>query len=443
MFTRSASKALACLILAFASVEAWSSVELVSFGIDPSPPSTHVFNLVGPLESPGQEAGPGATAAWQVTVNLALLNTLPATVQVNFPDRDAVNLTRLRSEQNGNALLWTGEGGDCSGMFRVAADGGFKGTVSCINAPYGIDHPEGSSNVRLTRYDDAGTVAWDEDLTGLPPREPDNFIPPMSPQGGADTKIDILVLYNTSLAGVNIWQNATDQIQAIQTAMDISTTAGQPAIAQVRLAGAAWIARSVNPLSLAELQFLQGSPQVAALRDYYAADIVLYLTSGSCIPLPGHSVIQGIAFLPGADGVPVPPAPNWAFAAALYPCSNNPGDWVAAHEVAHVFGANHNMDHDPQNPTPLEPYAWGHWAREIGTADPRVGARTIMSYINECQLVTDKCPRIQHYSNPTIVVDWFTTGTKFHDNARLISVFAPILAQYRDSQGRIFKNGFD
>ena len=66
-----------------------------------------------------------------------------------------------------------------------------------------------------------------------------------------------------------------------------------------------------------------------------------------------------------------------------------------------------------------------------------------MAYIDECQAVTDKCPRIQHYSNPNIVVDWFTTGCATHNNALLIKNEASTLAQYRDSQGRIFKNGFD
>ncbi len=66
-----------------------------------------------------------------------------------------------------------------------------------------------------------------------------------------------------------------------------------------------------------------------------------------------------------------------------------------------------------------------------------------MAYIDECRAITDKCPRIQHYSNPNIVVDWFRTGSATHDNARLIKDEAPILARYVDSQGLIFKNGFD
>lgn len=69
--------------------------------------------------------------------------------------------------------------------------------------------------------------------------------------------------------------------------------------------------------------------------------------------------------------------------------------------------------------------------------------RTIMAYADECDAITDYCPRIQHYSNPNVVDAWFTTGSPVHDNARLIRQEAPTLALYRDSQGRIFKNGFD
>lgn len=351
----------------------------------------------------------------------------------------------MRHERHGSALLWTGQGGDCSATFRIAADGGFKGTVSCLSAPYGIEQAADSSNVRLTRYDDAGQHSWEEDLTLVPPVFPtgEDLSPLAPPRGVIDTTVDILVLYNSSLASVNIWQDAIDQIQAIQHAMDVSTIAGQSLIAQVRLAGAARIVRNVSGVSGADLRFLQESGQVSALRDYYAADLVLYFNSGSCEPAPGQSVTQGIAYLPGVNGVPPPPAPAWAFAASLYACSDNPGDWVAAHEIAHVFGANHNYDHEPRNPTPLQSYAWGYWKRRVGT-EPTEGARTIMAYKEECEAVTDRCPRIQHYSSPDIVVyEWFETGTEEHDNARLIRLYAPVLARYRDSQGRIFKYGFE
>ncbi|HEX7770740.1 MAG TPA: hypothetical protein VF422_12005 [Dokdonella sp.] len=64
---------------------AWAGVELESFVISPGLPSPNVFGSVGTQGVPGPEAGLGATVAWPVTINTALLETPPATVQVTFP----------------------------------------------------------------------------------------------------------------------------------------------------------------------------------------------------------------------------------------------------------------------------------------------------------------------------------------------------------------------
>jgi hypothetical protein len=66
-----------------------------------------------------------------------------------------------------------------------------------------------------------------------------------------------------------------------------------------------------------------------------------------------------------------------------------------------------------------------------------------MAYAEECDAATDYCPRLQHYSNPIVLVYWFWTGWAVHDNAGLIREIAPLVTGYRDSQGLIFKNGFE
>lgn len=110
---------------------AWAGVSLESFVIvGPAVPGSQLFINVGAQGAPGPEAGPGATVAWPITLDRALLDTLPTTLAVNFPDRDAITLTRLRSEHRGpGAFLWTGRNGECNAMFS-ASPGWFRGTLS-------------------------------------------------------------------------------------------------------------------------------------------------------------------------------------------------------------------------------------------------------------------------------------------------------------------------
>jgi hypothetical protein len=431
--------AAALLALPWICANGRAGVALQSFNVNSPAPGVHVFSTLGPQGAPGLESGPGATVAWPVSIDVALLETLPASLIVNFPDRAPVTLKRIRSEQRGSgAFLWTGRGSDCSALFRVAASG-LKGTISCINAPYGINHLAGSSSLRLTRYDDAGNgTAWEPPFPGLPSDVEPSGPAPMPSAGKPDTTVDVLVLYNGTIMSINIWEDAQDQVDAIQHAMDLSTTPGQPVIAQVKLAGAARISRTVSNDPAGDLQALRTDPEAIALRDYWAGDVILYLTTGI-----GN--LHGIANIPGWNNLPLP-GPDfaqYAIAVSLAHYADSPGEWVAAHEFAHTFGANHNSDHLPVNTTPVQPYAFGHWARELGTDTP-AAARTIMSYVNECIQVVNPCPRIPHYSNPGVTVDgWFTTGSNLRNNASLIKLIAPIQAQYRPSLGRIFKHGFE
>jgi hypothetical protein len=114
--------------------------------------------------------------------------------------------------------------------------------------------------------------------------------------------------------------------------------------------------------------------------------------------------------------------------------------YVFLHEFAHIVGANHNHENEP-NTTPLEPGAFGYWRINA----KKGSARTIMSNTTmQCNNAGD-CTRLMYYSNPNVIVDgWFHTGqTGYADNAHLLSDYWTITAQYRQSLGRIFYDGFD
>lgn len=435
MRIRYALTALVFVMLASTGMQAWGGVALQSFVVVSSAPGTHVFSSIGQMSAPGPESGPGAAVAWPVTIDLALLNTLPATLQLNFPDRSSITLTRIRSEKRGgSALMWMGRSDDCGALFDVFADGSFKSTISCLDAQYGVDHPSGSANLRLSRYDNAGMGTNEEPSPGFHTELPPRGTSTTCPAGISDTTVDILVLFNGSMTTTPIWNVAQYAVDQTQMAMVQSTSPGQPTIAQLKLAGAARIARTVNNDPVGDLRDLPTDTDLKALRKYWAADAVVYITTGT-------GPVEGIANVPSYEGQP-PPGPGFAPAAiavTLAAYATNPGDYVFAHEFAHTFGANHNRDHGVPNPTPVEPWAFGHWAveHELG-----IGARSIMSYVQEC--TGHPCERILHYSNPDVYVDgWFRTGLNNANNALLIKDIAPVEAQYCASVGRIFANGFE
>lgn len=276
--------------------------------------------------------------------------------------------------------------------------------------------------------------------------------PATEPRGPADQAIDILVVYNAQVRQqldpgggrvhtLALMRYAVDQTQL---AMDVSTTAGQPLIARVNFLTAREISLAASGYPPGDLDHLNDDLETLALRDYWRADVIVYVTTN------GPNNISGIANMPRNNGLP-DPGPNfanYALAVVVHNFAVNDGDFVFAHEFAHTLGANHNPEQGAGNPTPVRPWAFGHWDLDPDYPSHDHGNRTIMSYeydpgppiIIEC---TNYCPRLLHYSNPEVSADWFVTGTATRDNARLIDEIAPITALYRTSLGRIYADGFE
>jgi len=411
---------------------AFGSVGAQSFVVVSSPPSSQAFSSVGATMLPGPEAGSGATVSWPVEVNVPLLATLPATLPVNLPDRALISFSRVRSERRGSStFVWMGKGADCTALFSIAGND-TRATISCLEGQYGINHPAGSSAAYLSRYDNSAYASENE-----PPQSPTPGPLAASVAGttSSDTTVDVLVLFPANATG-NIWATAQYCIDQTQLALISSTSPGHATIAQLRLAAAARTSRISSDDVPGDLGFVLNSTEALNLRNYWAADAVVFISNGS--GLPGTAL--GQAQVPGYELEPLPgPAfANHAAAAVLRSFATQEGQYVFAHELAHTFGANHNQDHLPANTTPLEPYAFGRWARNNAKG---TGARTIMSYVQEC--TGSPCPRILNYSNPDVYYDWFRTGLPLSaNNAGVLQEIAPIEAQYRASVGRIFADGF-
>ncbi len=417
-----------------------AGVDLIGFGVDGEPPpSPNVFTDIGAQGAPGPQADAGAGAVWPVTVNTALLTTLPTSAVLNLPGRAAVTLQRMRSESRGpQGFLWTGRGGDCSALFSAIPDH-IRAVISCLDAPYGVETT--TAGVTLTRYDayaspngplapDVASVGGEgaEAPIGEPPRVPTN-----------DQQVDVLVLYTSTVrqalqnAGINVQQYMQDTIDATQMAMDRSTTPGQPVIAQVHLAHAQEVARADSGFFDPDLFYLRTDPEPVGLRNYWAADLVMLVRETNADPNQ-----CGLAYTPGYQQTPLP-GPGFApYAVGVTKRTCSFSSYGFEHEFGHLFGANHNPENNT-NTTPLEPWAFAHWANPPGKDE---GHRTIVAYyIGACN---GQCPQILNYSNAAVTVDWFHTGiANQRENARVIAEFDHTTAQYRASLGRIFADGFE
>jgi hypothetical protein len=435
----------------FYALSAHAGVGGVSFNLIVGPGlSNGLFATIGtPTTQPGM-------TSWPVTVDIGALGTLPASLLLNLPGRDSVMLTRDISENRGpSRFLWTGRGGDCTAALDATPDEGLRGSLSCVNANYGFSGT--AQALELDRYDpnpsgppagteDAPVQMSGEDMAVL---ESDTMVP-FSPTV-QDNVIDVLVLYQEPVrahfdpAGGTLHTRAFAQ-RCVDTLR--AAVANSLSTMKVQMVAAKEVSRTTYGSVDADLTWLQSDPEPKGLRNFWAADVVMYLT------YYGGGVYYGTSIIPGATNPPNPPFPppgstyaplaeavvqyNTAIEDTTQGNINQP--FVFLHEFAHVVGANHNHE-DAPNTTPLEGGAFGYWRIHA----KKGSARTIMSNTTmQCRSAGD-CTRLMYYSNPDVIVDgWFHTGQAgYANNAQLLSDYWTITAQYRQSLGRIFYDGFD
>ncbi len=392
-------------------------------------------------------SGIGVIEEWPVTINVARLESLPETMVLNLPNQSPETLSRIRSQLRGtDGFLWTGGGEGCSALLS-AIPGAFRATISCLSGTYGVETTP--SGPRLARYSYDPPPMGSEYDVAAPPSAGSSNSPasqlnlPDTTQQLIDQEIDVMILYTANVRqalqadSINVQQYMQDTVDATQLAMDRSTTPGQPVIAELNLVHAQEISRAEAGYFYSDdMTYLINDPFPIALRNAWAADIVMYIRETS--PQPN---LCGLASSPQYLGSP-PPGPAFApFAMGVTKRECSFSGYPFQHEFGHIFGANH----EPQvntNTTPLQPWAFAHWAN---ANNPEDSARTLVSTKHQdCHF---ECPQVLNYSNAAITLTkpWtFHTGlANQRENARIIGQYAPATAQYRVGLDIIFANGFE
>ncbi len=216
----------------------------------------------------------------------------------------------------------------------------------------------------------------------IAPKIPDTFIkkstveqPDLSsPQG---VQVDVLIVWTAAAAAAN----GGNMAAYAQLSVDTANAAYDRSNANVtlRLVGAEAVSY-VEPAANSTASFntvlndlTSGAPLagVRTLRDSVGADMAAIFIS--------NPALCGLAWL-GSSA-------TTAFSVTEQSCAV--GNNTFAHELGHNFGSLH----DPINDPSTSPFAYGH-----GFIEPSNGWRTIMSVAASC----GNCPRIPHFSNPSI-----------------------------------------
>ena len=125
---------------------------------------------------------------------------------------------------------------------------------------------------------------------------------------------------------------------------------------------------------------------IHAARDLYAADLVsLWVEKGDACGI-GWWDAPSVAAAHG-------------FSVVQRDCAT--GTYSFGHELGHNMGAHHDVH--VKAPTAENPY--GH-----GFVNLVAGWRTVMAYVDACDAIGKKCPRIQYWSNPSLTYNGAALG---------------------------------
>lgn len=372
---------------------------------------------------------PGSRVPQVVSQRLDTLQSRPVSVNTGALSADVLEIELTagrvvraeldrRDTHRGGAQTWSGHvvGEPLSSVTLVSNAGVLQGTVRLLDGAYSIEPAAGGPG-HLVRLVDARATGGELDPLLPPPDGPDVGLD-LPPVAGDDAStIDVLVFYTPDA------RTAAGSDAAAQTriALGISETntayANSGVTPRLRLVGAELTTYTESGNLSTDLSAFRNTgdgamDEVHARRNALGADMMVLVVGNTAGGACGVGYVMTALSAGFASS---------AFSVTAYPCISP--NYTFAHELGHNMGSAHAPEDGAGQPS-LYPYSFGY-------KDPTNLFRTVMAY--DC---TGGCPRVLHFSNPSVSYSGATTGSAAqHDNARSINQAALTIANWRQAVG--------
>lgn len=333
------------------------------------------------------------------------------------------NLNQVEKSKGRSSVIWTGdiEGVSGSKVILVRSGNILSGNISFLDG-----------RIYQIRYQSDGThVVREIDQRFFPPERDslDVVSFPEAPVGDRSSSvasstadsgstIDVMVVYTASAASAVGGGDAMENLIDLGISETNQGYANSNVIQRLRLVHAEQVNYNENTASPfndalnAVTNTADGKmDNVLSLRNQYGADLVsLWINNAQYCGLAWQM------------GTPTSSFESYGYSAVYYNCAT--GYYSFGHELGHNMGSNH----DRANASGPVAYSYSYAYR-----DPNNQFRTVLAY--DC---STSCPRINYYSNPTVLYSGLPTGvdsssTSSANNALSFNNTRTVVANFRAS----------
>jgi hypothetical protein len=322
-----------------------------------------------------------------------------ATVELNLFDDVSYVAVRDRIDSTAHGFVWIGHirGVELSTVTLATENGVMSGSIQTPDAAYAIRSAGAGLHAILQIDPGAFPPEAEPPPVSLPTAHVgDQALDEL--QGDTGSLIDVMVLYTPAAAAA---AGGTSAINAlIASAISITNTSyiNSNVAQRLRLVHSQPVDYTESGDIQADLRDItQGAGSlggVAALRNLHAADLVTLLTETPAFQWCGVAWAMTTVSTQFA---------SHGFSVVEQRCAVAPLSF--AHELGHNMGLRHDWFVDDGT----TPYSYAHGHVNAGETQSTQW-RTIMAYADKCAYQGKSCPRLAHWSNPSVAYLGTATG---------------------------------